>query len=46
MKKFGLAILGIFMVLTFVLILPGFHAMAAEKTGFVDIREVLISSDV
>ena len=46
MKKFSLAISGILiMVLVFVLILPGFHAMAGEKVGFVDIREVMLSSD-
>ncbi|MDO8785832.1 MAG: OmpH family outer membrane protein [Syntrophales bacterium] len=45
MKKYGLAISCIIMALGFVLILPGFHAMAGEKTGFVDIREVLLNSD-
>ena len=44
MKKFSLAILGILiMVLVFVLTLPA--AMASEKTGFVDIREVMLNSD-
>ncbi|MDI6776700.1 MAG: OmpH family outer membrane protein [Syntrophales bacterium] len=45
MKRYGLAISGILMVLVSVLVLPGFHAMAGEKIGFVDIREVMLNSD-
>ncbi len=43
MKKFGLFFLSLFMVLSFTI--AGSPVMAAEKTGFVDIREIMIKSD-
>ena len=42
MKRSGLLIS---VVLVSVLVLPGFQAMAGEKIGFVDIREVILNSD-
>jgi outer membrane protein len=43
MKKCGYLIPGLFMILS--VLLCNSQAMAAEKTGFVDIREIMIKSD-
>ena len=42
MKRFGLFITGLVIL---ILVLMGSWAAAAEKTGFVDIRQVMLSSD-
>jgi len=43
MKKCGLLISGLFVILS--LLLYGSQAMAAEKTGFIDIRKIMLESD-
>ena len=43
MKKMGMLILVLFMFLSF--ILYGSHAIAAEKTGFIDMREIMMKSN-
>jgi outer membrane protein len=43
MKKCGLLISGFFIILSF--LLYGSQVIAAEKTGFVDIREIMLKSD-
>ncbi|MFA4916027.1 MAG: OmpH family outer membrane protein [Syntrophales bacterium] len=44
MKRYGLLILGMLVLLS-VMVLTSVHAMAGEKIGFVDIREVILNSD-
>lgn len=43
MKKYGLLISGLFVILA--ILLSGSQVVAAEKTGFVDVREVMMKSD-
>jgi outer membrane protein len=43
MKKYGLLISGLFVILA--ILLSGSQVVAAEKTGFVDIRDVMMKSD-